>query len=706
MFSRKNLTFFLAIAFFVFGISTLTHYGINWDTINHLPRGQAYLHYLLTGRRDYSDLPTYFSGWQKERQWYWQNPKSLSIDTDIPVSEVPTRSMYQLDAVTFDWFMEHDGVGHPPLSDILSSVFNRVLFGRLRLINDIDSYRVYGVFLAACLVGLVFWWSSEIYGKLTGFIAAISLSLYPLFWSESHFNTEKDIPETVFWGFMLFSIWKGVRERSWKWILTSGVFFGLALGTKFNILFSVFIVIPWLIAYWGFNYFKKGRFKLKKFFKENIKLIIPSIFALLIGLTIFVASWPYLWPDIISRLQGVLGFYKKIGFTADANRFSGPLGINLYPSLWIALTTPLPTLFLFAIGVAISFYKVLFKKDHNSLLFLLWFFVPLVRVTWPSTTIYGGIRQIMEYIPAMAMIAGIGAETIIQKLKTVFQDKRLKTRKFVHLELYSCLLIFAFLIYPIIRTHPNENVYFNALVGGLAGAKEKDIPSWGNSYGAAYRQGVNWINENAEEGANVVYAHELIPNIPRIFLRTDLVFWNVNRSGYLRKGEYAITLTYDGTSERSYYDMYLERFIEPSYQASVDGVPILKVWKNDEKHLKLDWEEKLHSRVGLEKTEHGLEFDLKNDLLLSRLEIEYFEKNCPLLVSGRVAISKDGKLWQNLPGLLPRDWLIPVLGQQPKDGKFIQPFVGQRARYIRLYLSPEDTCLKNVKDFRAYVFEK
>ena len=144
----------LSAIFFVLGEFTLPHYGITWDTINHLPRGQAYLHYFLTGKRDYTDLLKF--------RLYRQKPESLPIDTDIPRADVPRRSFYQTDAITFDWALEKDGKGgHPPLSDILASVFNLVFFQKLGLINDIDSYRVYGVFLASALVGLVFWWGSR-----------------------------------------------------------------------------------------------------------------------------------------------------------------------------------------------------------------------------------------------------------------------------------------------------------------------------------------------------------------------------------------------------------------------------------------------------------------------------------------------------------------------------------------------------------------
>ena len=127
--------------------------------------------------------------------------------------------------------MKTDGDGHPPLSDILTSIFNRILFGQLRLINDIDSYRVYGLLLAAATVGLTFYWTTKNWGRFAGFIASASLALYPLYWSESHFNGEKDIPETAYWSFFFFSFYTAITKRNWKWVLLSGLFFGLALGT-------------------------------------------------------------------------------------------------------------------------------------------------------------------------------------------------------------------------------------------------------------------------------------------------------------------------------------------------------------------------------------------------------------------------------------------------------------------------------------------
>ena len=688
--SHTKLALVLGLLFFVVGVATLPHYGINWDTINHLPRGQAYLHYFLTGKKDFSDLPP----WRP----YWQKPESLFLDTDIPKDQISTRSIYQSDGTTFTWFLENERGGHPPLSDILSSVFNRLLFGKLKLINDIDAYRVYGIFLSGSLVVLLFWWTAKLYGRFAGLVAALSVSLYPLFWAESHFNTEKDIPETVFWSFMLFAVWKGISGSSWRWILMSGIFFGLALGTKFNILFSIFVILPWLFALLIQQYIK-GKVSIRKFISKNLKLSLATFAAPIIGFGIFLGSWPYLWPDPILRIGKIVSFYKTIGLTSSIDeRFMGPLGINTYPLQWILYTTPLIILLFTIVGIIAALYRWRTKGDQAALLLFLWLLVPIARVAWPGATVYGGIRQIMEYIPAMAMLAGLGAVMIAG-----FTQKWFKKRIFIRGLL---LLAFLPLVAKLIAIHPNANVYFNELIGGLQGAKERNFPAWGNSFGAPYRQAVSWINHNVPQGSKVVLVNELLPNIPHLFFRRDLTFHNSNRSGYLRQGEYAITLIYQGVENRSYYDKYLETFIEPVYQATVDGVPILKVWKNDEQHLKVTWREDIAPDVQLQTYDNGLKFDLSESKRLSRLEIYFNEKNCELLTSGYVRISNDGSTWEALPGVMPRYWKVSVLGPQPSDGRFIEPFAGEEARFIEIVTSPINTCLKNVKRFNVFYFQQ
>lgn len=674
---RIKISILLGTVFFAFGVATLPHYGINWDTINHLPRGQAFLHFFLTGKSDYSDLPDFIP--------YWQNPKSLSIDTNTPGNKILNRSFYQSNATTAKWFLEHETGGHPPLSDIFSSIFNRIFFGQLKLINDIDAYRVYGMFLAASLVGLVFWWISGRYGKFAGFIAAVSLASYPLFFSEAHFNAEKDIPEAVFWSFLIFSFWKAFTGKNNKWIIMTGLFFGFGLGTKFNVIFSPLVLAPWVLAYLGFQGLQR-----------NVKLITKMLASFLFGFGIFLASWPYLWADPIDRIGKVVTYYRSIGITQNRDQDFIILGLNSYPLQWITYTTPIIILFLAIIGILVSLKRFRDDQDRLSLLFLLWLLVPILRVTFPHSTIYGGVRQIMEYIPALAIFAGIGAGFLGRYFKA--RGKSL---------VIMVILTLAFLPHlgKLISIHPNENVYFNELIGGLSGAKQRELPSWGNSFGAAYRQGVIWINDNTPKGSGIALARELMPNIPTIWFRPDLDVSNRFRSGYVRRGEYVIGLTYQGTPNYSYFDAYLEKFLNPVYQVKVDDVAILQIWRNSEENLKINVEEEVLSDAILAKDKLGLTFDIGGVKKISRLEIEYNEKSCSPLKSGLVQLSVDGEHYEQQWGALPGQWRIAALGAQPNEGHFIEPFLEQEAQFIRLVLSPADTCLKNVKDFKVYVFK-
>lgn len=682
-----KISFVVGFLFFVISLATLKGYGINWDTINHLPRGQAYLHYFLTGNRDYSDLPLHFNGWQKPGQWYFQDPDYLRIKTDLPNNEALPRSMYQVEDMNLDYFLEKDGDGHPPLSDIVSALFNEILFRRLGIVNDIDAYRIYGVLLASVTVGLVFYWASLLYGKVSGLVAALVISLYPLFWAESHFNTEKDVPQTAFWTMFMFSFWKGITTKSWKWIISTGIFFGLAFGTKLNIIFASLVVIPWFLFY---LFSGKGFIKNILFFLKEKKIIISLMLIPVIGLTIIFAFWPYLWQDPLRGFFKMIGFYQTIGTTTVVSQ--SLFGLNIFPIKWILFTTPIVTLILALFGAVLYIFNFKKEKDWTTALFILWLLIPILRVIVPGSSIYGGVRQIMEFIPAMAMVSAYGFSKITKKLNFKFS-------------LLLSILIFIPILLKIISIHPNENVYFNELIGGLKGAKEQRLKYWGFSFGSPYRQVASWLNKNAPEKSRVVYTYDLIPNLPRIWLRSDLDLYNAYRSGYLRQGEYAMGLIYDGTENRSYYDMYLEKFIEPVFEVKVDDTAILKIWKNDDEHLKNDVKEESIFGTTYRRDGNNLIFDLKSIKKLSRLEIKYFENKCKGLTSGLVYISIDAITWQLLGGYLPDDWRVATAGEQPKGGSFIEPFAGQEARYIKLVLDPVDTCLFNLRSYKVFSFK-
>lgn len=712
------LVLLVPLIYLVISVFTLKDYGINWDAPSHLQRGQAYLHYYLTRKNDYTDLKEWKLYREKEEEvktktaadivpryrLYHQDTGTIFFKPDIPKNEIPRISLYQNTGADLNYISANYDYGHPHISDVLSSVSNYIFFQKLGIINDVDSYRIYGVLLASVLVGLVYWWAASSFGLFAGIIAALALSTYPLFWAESHFNNEKDIPQAVYYSLMLYSVWRGITDRGWKWIVASGIFFGLALGTKFNVVFSVFIILPWLLVYliWRIP----AKFSLGLFLNENKKLISTTLAAPILGILLVLSTWPFFWSEPLRKVGQLINFYTTIGTDANIDpRFLGPLGINIYPALWILFTTPPVTLFLALWGIFVCLKKIRQREDKFSLLLLLWLIVPIARVTWPGTNIYGGVRQIIEFVPALAIIAGIGASQIILWLYShIVKLKMFRQLTIIPLQIFV-LLLFSPIVFKLIQIHPNENVYFNPLIGGLGGARDRDFPGWGVSFGSPYREAIEWINKNVEPGAKVTLS-EILSNIPGVFIRPDIRYREKYASGYLMQGEYVISLRFQGAVQRSYFDMYLERMFEPVHQIVVDNVPILKIWKNDKDHLKPEWEnEVILENLTFVKKDNGILFDIGQQVKLSRLEIEYDASGCPELAWGYIMLSKDGEAWERAPGVLPEEVRIKTLGIQPRDGKFIEPFAGQEARYIHLILSPPDTCLMQVKSSELHYFK-
>lgn len=665
---RKPKTFIAIIIFFITFFSsffTLKNYSINWDEAAvHFARGQAILNYLISGKRDYSNL---------------ENSKLK-------------RSYFQSDTFTYNFFEKgfevgegSIGIGHPPLSNVFASLFNAVFYRWLNVIGDMEAYHLYSAFLSSLLIAAVFYFVAARYSLVAGIIAALSLQFYPLFLGESRYNT-KDVPEAVFFSFSIFFLYRAITSNSIKWMFASSLLTAFAFGTKFNVIFLPLIVIPWIIIYF-FPELRKLR--LKKFLKLRAKLIFSFSFFPVVSILIFFLAWPNLWADPVDRFNFIIDYYKSIGVNSSFDpRFLTFFRFNTYAIQWIIFTTPIPVLVLGLMGIMVSLWRFLAKKDNVSILIVLWFVVPIIRVSVPSANIYGGVRQIMEFIPAMAILSGIGAHYLVIFLNKFFIKNLIVLQALV-------LIAFFPIIIQMISMHPNESTYFNSIVGGLKGAKEKNIPGWGVTLGSTYRQGVAWLNSNTEQNAKVAFVFELGGNIPTIDLRPDITLYNQVRSGMKREGEYAIGVTHDGTLENLYYRRYLERFLNPVYELKVDDVPILKIWKNDVQHTKPEYlrKEQEIPDTSYSKENGNITIDLKKIWEITKIETSYSSVGCTKPTNGYFQISKDKELWTTLPGTFTFFYFAAWFQTQPQLGQLNFLFAGDPARFIRIIIQDENSCL-------------
>ena len=555
-----------ALSFSIF-FSTLSDYGINWDESIHYIRGQAYLRFFLTGKDNYNGLL------RLEISYARVFGRTLPSGITFGNEKSHERSIYQYDSVpnhlTYRWFLKNDS-GHPPLNGILASLSNYIFYQKLGWLGDIQAYHLFIITVTSLAVFAVFLFTSSSYGIFAGLVASLSIFLYPLLFSESHFNI-KDPVEMSFYTFSIIFFYFGITRKSWKWLILTGIVSGFALGTKLNIIFVIFTVIPWLVIY---KWKDLSRFK----WPFSKKITISMLSVPIIAFAILFGTWPFLWIDPLNHFLSFISYYKFIGTTSY--QFGSHVilfGINTYAVQWIFYITPLIILFLSLFGIAYALKKGFKEKEKASLLIFLWFLVPILRVTMPNAGIYGGVRQIMEYIPAMAILSGIGAYYIV---------KLLKIKPLLLLQIII-ILSFIPIALKIISIHPNENVYFNPLIGGLKGASERNFPDWGTTLGSAYKGGIDWINQHVEKNGRVALVSGLISNVPRISIRRDIYFGESHYSGEKKSGEYLMEVTGYKWDQNIPLEKkkYIERLV-PVYEEKVDGVAILKIWKNDIAHTR------------------------------------------------------------------------------------------------------------------------
>lgn len=642
---RCLLILLIPIVFFVVSLFTLKDYGVSWDEPEHFIRGQGYLYYFLTG------------------------------NTKFPTSG--KLSYYQNNSIPAAHFIENDS-GHPPLNDILAALSNLVFYQKLGVLGDIESYHLFNIFASTLLVLVVSVFAYQLGGPFLALLSSTIIAFFPLFYAESKFNI-KDPTQAAFYALTIYLFWLSLKKKEGKWLIMASVAFAFSLGMKFNILFLPFIIIPYLLI----------RYK-KVFFIKNFprKYLWTLVFCPIIVLLIFYGMWPFLWQDPIGNLLSTLKYYKEIGtgFEYQPGYYLGKF--NLYPLIWILLTTPPGVIFLMIFGIYIALKDK--SEEKTPALWLIWFLVPIIRVSLPGMSIYGGVRQIIEYLPAMALLCGLGGKYLMEKVKRPL------------MRFFVLGMIGFSIFYPIFKYHPYENVYFNVFIGGLRGAAKRNIPYWGNSYGTAYLGVVRWMNENAEPNAKLAMVQATALNIPSIILRPDITRWNKYWSGFDRNGEYLTELNYKGVRVAYPYAWdYVEKFLDPVYEVKVDGVAIAKLWKNDLEHTKPEMrrEETLYSGIKTKVQDKILEARLDGIETLNRFVV-YFRQTQGCLIEGRVETTLDDSSWLVEPEIVPTEQISER--KMIDNGKMTYYFPARDAKGVRFISGGSNSC--SLANSRVEVF--
>jgi 4-amino-4-deoxy-L-arabinose transferase-like glycosyltransferase len=336
---------------------------------------------------------------------------------------------------------------HPPLFKYLG------LLGRAAMpgLPFPEAERLPSALLFAACATLIFWTLWRRRGWVAGLCGAAALCSMPRFFGYSAFCTP-EMPQAFSWLAAALAHERYEQTRRKRWLLALALAFAFGLGSKLS---AVAMLAP-LAGLTAWHRFRAGP-------RELLRGAGSLLAVLAAGLLALVLLYPFLWPDPARRL--LLLFSEARSWGAN-NPFLALFSGRLVPYTelpWyfgpviIALVTPPLTLLLSLLGAA-------WPRERDPLwlwsvsLAAFW----LLLVALPGTPKYDNERQLLSIFPFLALLAGLGAHDLAQRLAPLLRPR------------LAPLLLGAgvplVLVLELLLAHPFPLSYFTPLAGGLPGA--------------------------------------------------------------------------------------------------------------------------------------------------------------------------------------------------------------------------------------------
>jgi hypothetical protein len=322
------------------------------------------------------------------------------------------------------------------------------------------------------------------------------------------FYDSKDIPTLVFFVVSIYTLFHVLDTPNFKSIFWHAFACALLIDIRLPGLFVPIITIGFLLL--NLLYLSHMRVR----WRQTLQVIVLYLGCLVVLVPLF---WPYLWQHPITHFLEALG---------DMSHFSRQAGLEMlymghtvlasglpwhYIPVWIGITTPLAYLGLFFIGVCVHAKRVgttffvengmqqYYEAWRMDLIMIAWFFAPIVAVIILHSIVYDGWRQMYFVYPALVYIALVGLESLLTLIKQLHPRAQ---------RIGYCLIAFAIManILPValfmVRNHPYQNLYFNALVGGQENARKNfEMDYWG----LTFRKGLEYIDSHDTDAVIPVY---------------------------------------------------------------------------------------------------------------------------------------------------------------------------------------------------------
>ena len=209
------------------------------------------------------------------------------------------------------------------------------------------------------------------------------------------------------------------------------------------------------------------------FVKVRSKAWTTSIAYFLVAGIVTYIAWPHLWEAPIQRYLEGLGILSNFPYSGRV-LFAGHLyGASDLPRSYLPVLLNIqftePLILGLYVGICILGWQLL----HGSLRtdFLLYtslgFAFPLLGLILLNSPLYHNFRQALFLIPAMFILAAPALELVFSKL----------TQNWARVLLIVAVALPG--VYSTVKLYPYEYVYYNSLVGGPAGVRNRyELDYW------------------------------------------------------------------------------------------------------------------------------------------------------------------------------------------------------------------------------------
>lgn len=444
-----------------------------------------------------------------------------------------------------------------------------------------------GMLVSALGVAVVSWWGNRAFGRAGALVAALSFAFMPRLFHHAHLACF-DVPIAALLVTTAYAYARLLETPRARWVVLTGIAFGVALNTKHNSWFLPILVALHLLLV-------RGRHLVADVTRRGSAVRAVLVAFGVIGPLVFFAGWPWIWFDTVERLAEYVRFHREhdhynMEFLGET--YWKPPMPRAYAWVMTLGTVPFVTLSLFAVG-AVSAVRgiwaarrapspepdVFSTRASTDALWLLGVLVCYAPWWSSQTPIFGGTKHWFTAYPFLCLLAGRGFVAVRDVASAVLRDRLGRLASRWHAALASGLLGAAVLVGPVVMTahaHPWGLSFYTPLVGGAPGAATLGLNRtfWGYTTGSV----AECLNTRAAPGAGVYLHDTAVPSWRMLqrdgrvradlggtlaLHRSDLALYH--HEPHMGRVEYQIWVTYGTTT--------------PFCIGTYDGVPVVWVYE-------------------------------------------------------------------------------------------------------------------------------